>query len=142
MLDFFTLIKPSYWFNLAPVSYGANSSNITEYIVLGFFVAILLAGIVLRIVQKRYSLDRFALKMFRALTRLLVTMGILGVILLFFSFEQVRLLGARFWYPLWLIGSLIWLFFILRTYFTVAPKERVKEDLRRQKEKYLPRSKK
>lgn len=138
MIDFSVFLQPNYWFDLTP----APLSSITIYFLLGFFVASVLAGWVIRFFQKRRSRDRFVQKVFQSIIRLLMTTGGLGLVLLFFSFEQVRFFGARFWYPLWLIGSLVWLFFILRRYFTVAPKERVKEELRRQKEKYLPHKRK
>lgn len=138
MLDFSTFLRPNYWFDLTPAPLGL----VTEYVFLAIFVLSVLIGLVVRFMKKRRINDRFVLRAFQSFSRMLITMGGLGLLLLFFSFEQIRLLGSRFWYPLWLIGLSVWLFLILRRYFTVAPKERVREELRRQKEKYLPRKKK
>jgi hypothetical protein len=70
-----------------------------------------------------------------------MTMGCLGLLFLFFSFEQARLFGARFWFVLLIIVLLVWLGFISYDYFRVAPRERRIEAVRRQREKYLPKKK-
>jgi UDP-N-acetylmuramyl pentapeptide phosphotransferase/UDP-N-acetylglucosamine-1-phosphate transferase len=138
MIDLPTIIQPKYWFELSP----APMSGTTEKILLAFFVAIFIAGIFLRIVERRKTLDRFKTRLVRKFVSLSFTMSCFGLLFLFFSFEQVRLFGSRFWYLFWLLGLAVWTGFILYDYFKVAPRERLVEEVRRQREKYLPRKKK
>lgn len=137
MVDFSSLLNPKYWLDLTP----APLSGLTEKILLVFFSVVFLCGLFLRLAEKRRRLDRFAARAVRSASRLGVTMACLGFLLLFFSYEQVRLFGSRFWFILWLLGVLFWLVWISRNYYKVAPRERAAEDIRRQREKYLPRKK-
>lgn len=137
MVDFSSLLNPKYWFDLTP----APMSGLTEKILLVFFSVIFLCGLFLRLAEKRKRLDRFAARAVRSTSRLGVTMGCLGLLLLFFSYEQVRLFGSRFWFFLWVLGALFWLVWIGRDYYKVAPREKVAEDIRKQRERYLPRRK-
>jgi hypothetical protein len=62
---------------------------------------------------------------------------IIGIFFLFFTFELIPLLSARFWFLLWGIGILIWLSFIGRA-VTKIPKlreEMAKEEVYK---KYIP----
>lgn len=138
MLDFSAIIKPAYWFDLTP----APLATLTESIVFVVFALLIVSGVAFRIWGRQKKVDRFLSRLFHDLARLVITMGCLGFVLLFFSFEQIRLLGARFWYLFWGLGFLIWLGLILYKYFKVAPRERLQEELRHQREKYLPKKKK
>lgn len=137
MIDFTTVLQPKYWFDLTP----SPMSGISEKVLLAFFGIIFIAGLVLRAMERRKKIERFLARAVHRAARVGLTMGALGILFLFFSFEQARLFGARFWYLFWLIGFLVWLGFILHEYFRVAPREKKIEELRRQREKYLPRKK-
>lgn len=137
MIDLTTVLQPKYWFDFSP----SPMSGTSEKVLLAFFGLVFIVGLVLRTMEKRKKLERFVARAVHRGTHVGLTMGALGILFLFFGFEQVRLFGARFWYLFWLIGFLVWLGFILHEYFKVAPREKKIEDLRRQREKYLPRKK-
>jgi len=138
MLDLPTLINPKYWFQLTP----SPMSGTSEKVLLGFFVAVFVAGLVLKTMEKRKKFDRFKTRVLQRLSRLGLTVSGLGLLFLFFSYEGTVLFGSRMWFLFLAIGSLVWLGFILFEYYKVVPKEKLVEEVRRQKEKYLPKKKK
>lgn len=137
MIDFSTVLQPKYWFDLTP----GPMSGTSEKILLAFFALLFIAGLVLRTMERRKKMERFVARAFHRGAHIGLTMGAIGIIFLFFSFEQVRLFSALFWYLLWVIGFLIWLGFVLYEYLKVAPREKQLENIRRQREKYLPHKK-
>jgi type IV secretory pathway TrbD component len=137
-MDFTVLLQPKYWLTLAPVPL----SSLSEKLLAGFFAVVFIAGIVARMVEKKQKFDRFKIKAVRSLSQLGLTMGAVGLLLFFFAYENIRLFGARFWYPLWIVGVVIWLIFIWRDYYKVAPALKAKEEIRQQQKKYLPKKKK
>ena len=137
MIDFSAIIQPKYWFDLSP----SPMSGTSQKVLLAFFVTLFIAGMVLRAMEKSKRFDRFVGRAVHRASHIGVTMGCLGLMFLFFSFEQVRLFGARFWFLFWVIGLLVWLGFVLYDYLKVVPREKQLEDVRRQKEKYLPKKK-
>ncbi len=127
-------LQPSYWFTLQPPEVGGLLGNILFVI----FVAFLVLGIIGRIVVDRRGDDRYKKEVGGRVSNLLVTMGVLGVILYFFSFEGIRLFGARFWYPLWIIAVCVWGFFLVRFVMREIPSRRKREEALKAQTKYLP----
>lgn len=82
--------------------------------------------------------DRYLLSAIEKATALLITMGLLGILLYFFSFERIRFFGARFWYPLWLIGTGVWAYSIFRFVKRDVPLKRQQVIERQEKRKYFP----
>lgn len=126
---------PTYWLTLQPPEVGGLLGNM----VLGVFVASLVFGIIGRIVIDRKGADRYKREIGGRISTLLVTMGVLGVILFFFSFERIQLFGARFWYPMWIIAALVWTFVIVRYVQRDVPSKRAREEALKARGKYLPR---
>ncbi|HBR80811.1 MAG: hypothetical protein UX09_C0031G0005 [Candidatus Uhrbacteria bacterium GW2011_GWE2_45_35] len=137
-MDFTTILQPKYWLSLTP----APLSSLSEKLLLAFFTMVFVVGIVLRFVERRKNISRFKARAFYLASQLGLTMGAVGLLIFFFSFENVRLFGARFWYLFWVIGVVVWLVYILRDYYKVSPKKLQNEEKRRQREKYLPKKKK
>ncbi len=124
-----------YWLTLQPPEVGGLLGGL----VFGFFVLFLVFGIIGRIVVDRKGDDRYKRDVGSRISSLLVTMGLLGVILFFFSFEGIQLFGARFWYPLWVLATLVWVFFLVRYVKRDIPAKREREERLREQGKYLPR---
>jgi len=137
MFDLATLLSPKYWFDLTP----SPLAGLTVKILLGVFLLVFAAGFFFHFAKKGKRFDRFKTRVWQRLCSCGLTMGGLGLVFLFFSYEQIRLFGARFWYVFWLIGLLVWLISIWHNYYRVAPREKKLEEQRRQREKYLPRKK-
>jgi len=110
-------------------------------IILVLFVVLFVLGIVGRIVASRKEEDRYKREVGNRISTLLVTMGFLGIVLFFFSFEQIELFGARFWYPTWVIGMLVWVHFIVRYVRRDIPAKKMRSQLLKEKAKYLPKAK-
>jgi hypothetical protein len=132
--DLRPLLSPSYWFTLNPpaVWQGAGRSLVV------IFLGMVVASIVIRRMKLPRAKDRYQAAMYRRLADMLSTMGGVGVALFFFSFQQIRLLGARPLYVLWVIGLIVWIALIVRYVKKIAPADRAREIERREKEKYLP----
>ncbi|KKW31584.1 MAG: hypothetical protein UY76_C0055G0007 [Candidatus Uhrbacteria bacterium GW2011_GWA2_52_8d] len=130
-----SLLQPTYWLTLQPPDVGGLLGSI----VLGMFVVFLVLGITGRMVVDRRGEDRYKREIGNRISTLFVTMGILGVILFFFSFEQIQLFGARFWYPTWVIATVAWILFLVRYTKRDVPAKRAREERLREQGKYLPR---
>lgn len=129
------LLQPSYWLTIQPPEVGGWLGTV----VFGVFLGCLVLGIVGRIVVDRRGDDRYKKDAGGRISSLLITMGTLGVILFFFSFEGIQLFGARFWYPVWGIGLLVWTYFIVCYVKYTVPVRRKREQQLREQGKYLPR---
>ncbi len=129
-----SLLQPMYWLTLQPPEVGGLLGSI----VFGFFVAIFILGIIGRMVVDRKGSARYKKEIGNRISTLLVVMGLLGVLLYFFSFEEIQLFGARFWYPVWIVVTAVWVFFLVRYVKRDVPAKRAREQHLREQGKYLP----
>lgn len=88
-----------------------------------------------------YSLRRnlILVKVLRKVYKFFSTIGIIGFIFLFFTYEQIVFLGSYFWYLVLFLGSLVWFGFIIYFLIREIPKEKAALEEKRRFEKYLPR---
>lgn len=63
--------------------------------------------------------------------------SIVGLILLFFTYEMVPFLSSRFWFLLWLIGMIISMYFITGNISDI-PKRKEELEKEREFKKYIP----
>lgn len=131
------LLSLKFWFSLRPEPLFPSS----EFILLAIFAALVVASIVLKLISKNKKFDEHTKQRLLRLNRMFLTMGLIGLFWLFFSYERAYILGARFLFLFWGIGFLVWLGFILRDFYKKLPKDR--EGKRNQEvfEKYLPKPK-
>ena len=127
-----------YWLNPQPVPLGP--SLVTD--ILLFFSWFVVAGLVLYAVSKalrKRSAHRALIA--RRLASACGWTGVFGILALFFAYEQIPLLGMRFWflatfaYFLWHLGKVAW--YVTREY----PVERREEEERLRILKYMPHHK-
>lgn len=130
-----SFFQPSYWFTMSVPEVGGLLGTLVFVV----FVATFVLGLVGRIVVDRKTTDRYKREIGGRVSNLLVTMGILGAVLFFFSFERIQLFGARFWYPTWLLATLVWAWFIVRYLRRDVPAKRAREESLKAQGKYLPR---
>lgn len=128
------LLQPTYWLTMNP----PEVEGLLGTSIFIFFILCFICGIVGHIVADRKNWDRFMRQAGHKFSTLLTSMGILGIILFFFSFEEIRLFGARFWYPLWGLGFIFWGYIIFRFLKRDIPTLREREALRMQQNRYLP----
>ena len=66
-----------------------------------------------------------------------LTNAIIGAFLLFFTYEAVPFLSARFWFLLWTAEVLVWIFFLAKKLRDI-PKRKKQLDEEKQYKKYIP----
>lgn len=132
-----SFLLPSYWLTMSPPNVWQGLGRFTVVL----FLALLVAGVVARM-RKQTALDRYTIELYRRLASLCLTMGFLGLLLFFLSYEQVQLLGSRFFYLVWLIGLVVWSALLARYVRKDIPAKRLQEQERLAREKYLPKRRK
>lgn len=133
-----SFLLPSYWFSLQlpEVTRGPG------FVFLIIFLVLLIVGLVLRAIAMQKQNEKYGAMIVRRFVSLCFTMAVLGLFLSFFGFERVRFFGARFWYPIWVVITVLW--FGLNVWFMKkrVPGMRMKEKERLEREKYMPGKKK
>jgi hypothetical protein len=143
MLQFFrgyaAFLDIRYWFNPNPVPLGPTLVGGIFFFFIWFIVAAVAFFIAAKLLRKK---DELKTDICRRFTSLLWTTGSLGLLFLFFGYEQIPFLGMRFWFLLDFILFVIWLVriavFIVRDY----PAKRAAMLERERMEQYLPHAKK
>ena len=105
------------------------------------FAAFIILGSVSRIMARHQKEDRFMVKAYRHLGRMFLTMGILGMIWFFFTFEQIYFFGARFWFLVWLIGLVVWIWWIVKYVRVTVPMLRQQGAQKAKENQYMPKKK-
>jgi hypothetical protein len=130
------LLTLSFWFKMAP----DPLLPFFQMAFLIFFGLLVVSGIIAGQIYKKKKENfvlRFAAKY---LKNWLLTAGITGFFLLFFSYERAVFLSARFWFIIWFLGLGTWLFFIIKRIKTLPQKENALRK-KAQFDKYLPKRK-
>lgn len=128
MNNFFT---SNFWFSLRPGGLLGSSM-----IVLVFFIVLLIiAGFIFNNLKAKKGLYR---KTLDGLFNFSFTNAIIGLFLLFFSYETILFLSSRFWYLLWVIEIITWLWLILK-HAKNLPKIREQRETENKYKKYLPK---
>ena len=134
MIDYLKyFFKPSHLFTLRP---GAMHFR-AVMILLAIFMILIIGSLALKVYRKKIR-DGLKIKGLERLFRLFLTIGILGLIYLFFAWQGVVLLAARFWLLLILISGAVWLAFILKYLLMQVPQLRQELEQKRKFKKYLP----
>ena len=132
--DLRPLFHPSYWLTLEPPAVYSGSGRTAVLV----FLAMIVASVVIRRVYVSRAKDRPQAEVLRRVSSMLVWMGVVGCVLFFFSYEQIRMMGARFWYLIWLAGLVVWIAAIVRYAKRDVPNARKRDEDRRARDKYLP----
>jgi ACR3 family arsenite efflux pump ArsB len=135
MIDLHPLITFSFWFSLFPESLGP----VFERIFFLLFGLMIVLGAVVRIVARHRKDDKYVIRTFKKIGQMLLVMGLLGLLWFFFTFEEIYLLGARFWLLIWVIAAGYWTFTIWRYVKKTIPAERAATQNKADFNKYLPR---
>lgn len=132
------MLNPLFWLSIE----SANVGGLLGKIMLGFFLLLILIGVVCRIVLMQSSKDRYLKLIGKRLVTCSLTMGIIGVVLYFFSYEGIQLFGARFWYLFWMIAFIVWIIVLAKFAIKEVPALRNKDVMQYAKSKYIPGRKK
>lgn len=137
-MNILNYFNPIGWLSIQP----ANVDSVLGKIVFSVFVVIALFGLVSRLVTLHKTTDRYMKQIGEKISFLCITMGLSGIILFFFSFENITLFGGRFWYPIWSLGLIIWIIFLVRFIKKEVPAMRDRDLKRMNQMKYMPSRKK
>lgn len=123
-----------YWFDLTPVRMSTGFE-------IGFFVVfalMIVLGLVFRIMKKSRQ-DKFERTTLERATNIGLSIGLLGLLWLFLTFEEISIFGARFWFLL-LLALFVYLAVRLYRYYRIQiPQLRLLEQSKAEANKYLPR---
>lgn len=121
-----------YWFNMNP---GALIPWAQKGLI--FFI-LMLFGLAVYVkyfeVNNILKLPKFALK---KLFSFFIANGIIGLVLLFFTYQQITLFSSRFWFIAWVVSMALYLYFLDKKIKSNTDKKAQykKEDERK---KYIP----
>ena len=124
-----------YWLNLHPVPLGPSLVGGILSFFAWFIVASLALRVVARVMKKKDGRKSDLLLRF---ARPLSTTGILGLLFLFFSYEQVPLLGMRLWFLLTFVLLIVWVGRVVKFAVTEYPALRREDDEKARLRKYMP----
>jgi apolipoprotein N-acyltransferase len=131
------LLTAAYWFSFE----AREFMPIVKWSLLAFFGLMILAGLVLRALAKKRSGNLYWSEGGRRFSRLCFVMGLFGLLFLWLTHELIYFFGARFWFALWDIATIVWAVFILKYMMKEIPKRASEFAEKARIEKYLPKSK-
>lgn len=105
---------------------------------IGIYGALILVAIIIKIFLR----PPYYQKIKNSLFTLGLTCGLIGLLLVFFRFEGISFLSARFWHLILLLVSLIWLGMIIFYSIKKLPIEIKERKEKEWREKFLPQPKK
>lgn len=135
LLGYKPLFDFRYWLHPRPVPLGPSLvGNI-----LVFFGWFLIVAVVLRLVSRAIKKrDGLKAAVLRRLSTLLGQTGALGLLFLFFTYEQLPVLGMRGWFLLLFLYFLIRLAFIVVWFVRDYPREKARRTEHQRLARYLP----
>ena len=127
-----------FWFDTRPVSFTPWANAL----LLWGMLAVLLAGIGVRVWLKKQTMDKMARRVYRRLSALLITAGLIGLLLYWLTWAAVPVLSMRFFYLVWLFSFALWGYFIWRYAAHELPALQAKWAEKEAYEKWLPKPRK
>ena len=126
------LFSFKFWFNLRP---GSLSPAVLKY----FFIFIIILIILCFVFWLLKSRDKKSLynKIWQKLYSFSFTNLIIGLFFLFFVYELIPFLSARFWFIIWGLSMIVWLSFISQI-LTKIPKHKKEREKEKEFKKYIP----
>lgn len=127
----------NFWFQMQPPSFLAWV-GITLLVV---FTAMVIVGIAAKIYAAKSSLDKFLRRAVQRAGTLLLAMGLLGLFICFFTYEQVPILSMRIWLLVWLLSTVLWAWSIVKYVRVEIPAKRELMAERERINKWIPKPK-
>ena len=124
------LLTIGYWFSVNPDPLIPSAWQA----LVGTVIFLLLLTVAVAFLKMRPSAYR---RLFKRLYSFGLGNTLIGFLILFFNYEGVPFLTARFWLALWLLSALAWLFIMARN-LRKLPRPTAADAARQEKEKYLP----
>ena len=135
-LDLIKFFNLSYLFDLRPSIYAS-----TVYFLLAVFGALIVLSLLMKIIERKKKSQQFLKKLFQKYFSFFLTMGLVGLVLLWFRYENAAVLSARFWLLVWALAFFLWLINIFKYQLKIVPPAREKSEQKKIFQKYLPKKK-
>ncbi|MCK4553730.1 hypothetical protein KAU19_02110 [Candidatus Parcubacteria bacterium] len=126
------LLSLNFWLNVRP---GQLMPEYQQYFII-FVVILVVLTIVFAFIQARNKKNLYG-RFWTGLYYFCLTNTIIGVFLLFFIYEAIPFLSARFWFLLWVAEVLVWIFFLVKKLREIPKRKKQLEEERKYK-KYIP----
>lgn len=135
IFNFSQFFSPSYLFSRYP---GELSEKfLIAWLVVG--AGLIIISILANILPGRlWAADSAWVRWYSRLGTCAFTGGLVSLMLLFFRYEKVPFLSARFWMVFWLIGVIAWLVLLIHKARTAVPSAVAMHQRQRRLAKYLP----
>ncbi len=131
------LLTLNLWFGLYPPPMQKS----ILYFFLVVFALFLLAGIAGKVYSLKSKIEKLYRRAFSKSGDMLITMGLSGLILWIFAYEQIPVLSMRFFYVVWFVCLMAWMYFLYKYIFVEIPKLLQAKKEREQENKWLPKPK-
>lgn len=128
MANFFTI---NFWLNSRPGSLESNAQ--IAFLVFLFLLVACYAVTYVKLKNKSGSYTRIL----NSTQSLSLTNFIVGLFLLFFTYEQVPFLSSRVLFLVWFAEMAIWAYFIVSKFFDI-PKIKEEKEKKKEFQKYIP----
>ncbi|MBI4262648.1 hypothetical protein HY624_03935 [Candidatus Uhrbacteria bacterium] len=132
--DIQPLLTLDFWFKLTPDPFLESSALLLRVL----FWGMLALGIIARFAIAYFRKDKWKQKIAQRVSQVLLSMGVFGLFLFWFSYERFPFLSMRLWYLAWLAGAIVWFIALLLYVFRTVPAERHAQGEQKEKAKYLP----
>jgi len=129
------LLKLSYWFSPVPGPFLDSSLKV----VYAFFGLLVIFGLIAWLFAGKNKDNRLIYKFWQKVQMACLTIGIVGLLLIFFRQQRITVLGMPFLLALNILGGLVWMYFIVRYIIKKVPEKKKEIEMQKEKEKYLPK---
>jgi hypothetical protein len=137
LVGYAALLDYQYWINPRPVPLGPTLVG-SIFAFFGWFV---IASVGLYFLARHLKKhDHLKQDLVRRFARVLSTTAVLGYTVLFFSYEQLPVLGMRLWFLLVFVLFTIWMVRAIMFALKEYPRLKRSEVERKRYEKYLPKT--
>lgn len=132
------LLSLNFWFQMQPPMFLPWVS----IFFLVVFSALVIVGIIAKIYAVKSNQEKLTRRAVQRAGNLLLTMGLIGLLIWFFTFENVPILSMRIWLLVWLGSAIAWAWSIIRYVRVEIPAKHSMQAERDRMNKWLPKAKK
>lgn len=126
------LLSLKFWFKLRPGLF----LPVSQKTLIGIIIGLAVLAVIFNLLGKKNK-NGLYVKVWNNLYSFSLTNAFIFLLLLFFNYELVPFLSARFWYLLVGLEMAIWIFFIARNLFLI-PKKKERYEKEKEYKKYIP----
>ncbi|MBD3251842.1 hypothetical protein GF380_05340 [Candidatus Uhrbacteria bacterium] len=132
------LLTFGYWFSVRAIPF----TPVMERVLLVFFGVFVVAGIASYLFLMKRGLTKITKRALSKFAGLLTWTGLVGLLLWFFTYQNVPVFSMRIFYIGWLVWVGLGFYSIYRYLWVTVPAQQKLQEERSEREKWLPKKKK